>query len=69
MANESEMMAKSAPVGPSWVHVVAGSLVSGAVSAGFGYWLATRPKASCSCKNKGPSGNGNGNGNGGEKAA
>lgn len=68
MANESELIAKPTTTeGTRWLPVIAGSLLSGAVSAGVGYWLGSRPKSTtCGCKSKTPSGNGNG---GGEKAA
>jgi len=66
MANENEVMANSTSGGMTWLHVVAGSLLSGAVSASVGFWLGSRPSTSCACKSKTPSGKGS---IGGEKAA
>jgi len=65
MANESEVLANPTSGGMTWLHIVAGSLLSGAVSASVGFWLGSRPKStSCACKSKTPSGS-----IGGEKAA
>jgi len=69
MVNQSEVIASPTPGGMTWLHVIAGSLLSGAVSASVGFWLGSRPSTSCGCKSKTPSGQGNINGVGGEKAA